>query len=119
MQFIVEILAYTLKPGTGGAFFAIMRDSSVPLHQASGIDVVWHGQSRHDPDGYGLIRAFPSMDLMEASLAAFYGSDAWRSGPREAIIASIETSTRVCLPLDVAGIAAIRASQDYTAGQKS
>lgn len=111
MQFIVEILTYRLKPGTGDSFFSIMRDSSVPLHQASGIDVVWYGPSMHDPDAYGLIRAFASMESMDSSLATFYSSDAWRLGPREAIITSIETSNRVCLPMDAAAIEAIRARQ--------
>lgn len=58
------------------------------------------GNSLHDPDCYYLIRAFDSAERMAAVLDAFYASDDWRSGPRENIIRSIETSikTVICLP---------------------
>lgn len=61
MSQIIEILLYKLKSGTGGEFFDIMQNLSVPLHKENGIDVIWHGQSMHDPDGYGLIRGFADM----------------------------------------------------------
>ena len=78
----VEILQYTLRPGSGAAFHAIMQEISVPLHQRHGIDVVRFGNSLHDPDCYCLIRAFDNPESMTAVLEAFYASDAWRSGPR-------------------------------------
>lgn len=108
MSWIIEILLYKLKPGSGGEFFAIMRDVSVPLHRRAGIDVVWHGRSMHDPDGYGLIRAFADMASLEATQAAFYASDAWRKGPREAIIERIETATRIVIPMNDRGIDGLR-----------
>jgi hypothetical protein len=96
---IVEVLLYQLKPGTGDEFFTIMQDVSVPLHRKHGIDVVWHGQSMHDPDCYGLVRAFTDMATLEMTQAAFYSSEAWRSGPREDIIARIEVATRIVVPM--------------------
>ncbi len=64
----VEILQYTLRKGTGRAFHTIMLDSSVPLHQRHGIDVVRFGHSLHDPDCYCLIRAFSDQENMAAAL---------------------------------------------------
>lgn len=108
MTRIIEILLYRLKPGTGSEFFSIMQDVSVPLHLKNGIDVVWHGQSLHDADGYGLIRAFPDMASLETMQSAFYGSDAWRSGPREGIVARIETATKIIVPMNTEAIEGLR-----------
>ena len=108
MSRIVEILLYKLKPGTGGDFQAIMRDVSAPLHRRHGIDVVWHGPSMHDPDGYGLIRAFPDVAAMEATLAAFYAGDDWRQGPREAIVSRIDVATKLVMPLPAVVIEGLR-----------
>lgn len=100
MEQTVEILQYTLRKGSGAAFHTIMQEISVPLHRHHRIDVVSFGNSLHDPDCYYLIRAFDSAESMAAVLDAFYASDDWRSGPRENIIHSIETSikTVICLP---------------------
>jgi hypothetical protein len=108
MAQIIEILLYKLKPGTGGEFFSIMQEVSVPLHRRHGIDVVWHGQSMNDPDGYGLIRAFADMAALEASQQDFYTSEAWRSGPREEIVARIETATKIVIPMNDEGIEGLR-----------
>ena len=108
LALIVEILVYQLKPATGPAFFEIMQRVSVPMHRQLGIDVVWHGQSLHDPDGYGLIRAFADLPALEVALGAFYESPDWRSGPREEIIASIETATRIVIPMNAEAIEGIR-----------
>lgn len=108
MSRIIEILLYKLKPGTGGEFFSIMQDVSVPLHRQHDIDVVWHGQSMHDPDCYGLIRCFDDTASLENSQSRFYASDAWRSGPREAIIARIETATKIVVPMNDEGIDGLR-----------
>lgn len=100
MEQTVEILQYTLRKGSGATFHTIMQEISVPLHRRHRIDVVSFGNSLHDPDCYYLIRAFDSAESMAAVLDAFYTSDDWRSGPRENIIRSIETSikTVICLP---------------------
>lgn len=108
MSRVVEILLYKLKPGTGGDFQAIMRDVSAPLHRRHGIDVVWHGPSMHDPDGYGLIRAFPDAAAMETTLAAFYASDDWRQGPRESVVSRIDVATKLVMPLQAVVIEGLR-----------
>ena len=104
----VEILQYTLHKGTGTAFHTIMQDISVPLHQRHGIDVVSFGNSLHDPDCYYLIRAFVSPKSMTTVLDAFYASDDWRSGPREEIIRSIETSMKTVISLPQESVEGLR-----------
>jgi len=104
----VEILQYTLRKGSGATFHAIMREISVPLHQRYGIDVVSFGNSLHDPDCYYLIRTFDSPEKMAVVLDAFYASDDWRSGPREEIIHSIETSIRTVMNLPPESVNGLR-----------
>ncbi|MGG6194017.1 NIPSNAP family protein [Pantoea allii] len=96
---IVEILQYSLKPGTGQKFHQVMVEISVPLHHEAGIDVVVFGCSLHDEDSYYLIRAFDDIEHMEASQEAFYGSEAWQNGPRTAIIERIKTSVKAVITL--------------------
>ncbi|TKI03800.1 NIPSNAP family protein [Martelella alba] len=105
----VEILQYTLRKGSGAAFHAIMQEISVPpLHQGHGIDVVSFGNSLHDSDCYYLIRAFDSAESMATVLDAFYASDDWRSGPREDIIRSIETSIKTVISLPQESVNGLR-----------
>lgn len=96
---IVEILQYTLKPGTGKEFHQVMVEISFPLHHEAGIDVVAFGCSLHDEDSYYLLRAFDDIEHMKASQEAFYGSKAWQKGPRTAIIERIKTSVKAVMTL--------------------
>ena len=64
------------------------------------VDVVAYGPSLHDENSYYLMRRFESLAHREQSEDAFYSSNAWRQGPREAIIALIENYTEVVLQLD-------------------
>jgi hypothetical protein len=45
-----------------------------------------------------LLRAYPSLEALQRSQDAFYGSDEWREGPREAIVSRIESGSSVVLP---------------------
>ena len=47
-----------------------------------------------------LIRRYPSLEELQRSQDAFYGSDEWRQGPREAILALIESYISVVLPAE-------------------
>jgi len=95
----VELLQYTLKAGTGREFHQIMVEESIPLHRDAGIDIIAFGNSMHDEDSYYLIRAYDNPEHLNASQKAFYRSDAWRSGPRVAIIERIQTSVKSVLML--------------------
>ena len=108
MSRVVEIRTYRLKAGVRPAFHALMEGKSLPLVRAWGMDVVAAGPCREDADGYVLIRAYDDLAHLRASQEAFYGSDAWRQGPREAVLAGIESHLSVVLELDEAGIDALR-----------
>lgn len=92
-----EILQYQLKAGAGAAFHQIMLTQSLPLHRTAGIELKYSGISLIDEDRYCLIREFNSVEEMHASLEAFYASEAWLCGPRQQIIAAIESSHRVII----------------------
>jgi hypothetical protein len=111
MTRIVEILMYTLKPGSGLDFHRIMQEASVPLHLKAGMDVVSYGGSLHDGDSYHLIRSYESESHRLASQDIFYASTAWRHGPRADIISRIEVSTMTVMALTQDAIDAIRASR--------
>ncbi|MGN6513523.1 MAG: NIPSNAP family protein [Lysobacteraceae bacterium] len=104
----VEIRSYVLHPGTRPAFDALVREQALPLLHDFGMDVVACGPSPHDADSYYLIRAWRDLAEREASQAAFYGGEAWRQGPREAILALIAQYSSVVLMLDEATIEGLR-----------
>jgi hypothetical protein len=91
---ILEIRTYRLKPGTGDEFVRVMREESVPLLEKSGIRVVDCGASLVAEDGHEeayLIRAFATLEAHREQEKEFYGSAAWRLGPRQAIVSRIES----------------------------
>jgi len=63
-----------------------------------GVDVVAYGPSLDDPDLYFLMRAYASIADLRESQDAFYGSEEWRQGPREAIVSLIESDISVVVP---------------------
>lgn len=107
---VLEIRSYRLKAGSRAAFHELVSEQSLPLHRAWGMDVVSHGPSLHDPDAYFLMRAYDDLEHLNRTQAAFYGTDAWQTGPREAIVALIEgdANTVIWLPGEV--IEALRTS---------
>jgi hypothetical protein len=106
----VEIRSYKLKPGSGPEYHRLMAEAALPLLVAQRVDVVAYGQSRHDRDAYYLIRAFDSLEHRDSAEEAFYGSAAWRQGPREAVLALIETYTEFVIELDEPTVNGLRAS---------
>ena len=73
-----------------------------------GIDVVWHGPSMDDPDSYTLMRSFAGVEVRDRAESAFYGSDEWRTGPREAILDLIETYHTIVLSVPSSTIDGLR-----------
>jgi NIPSNAP len=97
MKRIIEIRSYQLKLGNAVDFQRIMLTESVPLHKAFGIEIVAHGPSLHGPDTYFLVRAFDDLQDLNESQKKFYASDAWRNGPRESIVAAIESDANAVM----------------------
>ncbi len=108
MQQVLEIRAYNLKVGTRDRFHQRFVDESLPLLQRHHIDVVAYGPSLGDADSYFLMRAYAGLEELRASEDAFYGSDAWRTGPRDAVMADIESYTTVVLRLEQAAVGRLR-----------
>jgi hypothetical protein len=100
MNHFIEIRSYNLKPGTRGQFHRLFLEEAFPMLKRWNVDVVGYGPSLHDETSYYLIRRFDNLAHREQSEDAFYGSDEWRLGPREAIIALIENYTEIVLELD-------------------
>jgi hypothetical protein len=80
----------------------------MPLLKRWNIDVVAYGPSLHDENSYYLMRRYDSLAQREESENAFYSSDEWRQGPREAILALIESYTEIVLELDEPTIQGLR-----------
>ena len=100
MAHFVEIRSYNLKPGTREEFHRLFFEAALPLLQRWNVDVVANGPSLHDENSYYLIRRFDSLSHREQSEDAFYGSDEWRKGPREAVIALIDVYTDIVIEVD-------------------
>ena len=108
MNSFIEIRTLNLKPGTRDDFQRLYVEKSLPLLKRWNQDVVAHGPSVHDADTYYVIRRFDSLRDREQSEDAFYSSDDWRKGPREAILSFIESYYDVVLELDEATIQGLR-----------
>lgn len=105
---VVEIRSYNLKPGTRERFHARFEREALPMLRRWKVDVVAYGPSLHDSDSYYLMRAFPSVPDRQRSEDAFYGSDEWRNGPREATLADIVSYTTIVIGLDETTIRGLR-----------
>lgn len=108
MSRLVEIRAYNLVPGTRDEFHRLMTGQLLPLLGRRKIDVVACGPSPHDEDSYYLIRSYADLADRKASQDSFYGSEEWRKGPREQIVALIDSDTTVVIEMDDAVIDALR-----------
>jgi hypothetical protein len=96
----VEIRSYRLKAGSGAAFHRLVVDQSMPMLERWGVDVIAFGPSLDKDDLYVLIRGYASVAELRRSQDAFYGSDEWRDGPREAIVSLIESDISVVIPAE-------------------
>ena len=110
MSHFLEIRSYTLKPGTRDEFHRLFLEKALPMLQRWKVDVVAYGPSLHDSDSYFLMRRYDNLVQREESENAFYGSDEWRQGPREAILALIENYTEVVLEVGEATLQGLRGS---------
>jgi ketosteroid isomerase-like protein len=105
---VVEIRSYNLKPGARGRFHARFVAEALPLLERWNVDVVAYGPSLHDQDSYYLIRAFSGVEQRQRSEDAFYGSDEWRNGPREATLADIESYATTVVAMDDEALRGLR-----------
>jgi hypothetical protein len=109
MTRIVEIRSYRLVPGAWPELRRHFAHAALPLLERAAMDVVAFGRTADDPDSAFLIRSFADLTDREVREAAFYGSPAWRDGPRAAILACIDTYLDTVLELDEATVDGLRA----------
>jgi hypothetical protein len=100
MNHFLEIRSYNLKPRTREEFQRLFMVEAFPMLKRWNVDVVAYGPSLHDENSFYLMRRYDSLAQREESENAFYGSDEWRQGPREAILALIENYTEIVLELN-------------------
>lgn len=115
MKKIIEIRSYNLIPESRNDFHRLVLEASLPMMRRWGVDVVAFGPSLHDRNSYYLIRAYASLEDRESSQEAFYESPEWRWGPREAIVALIESDTSVVIEMDASVVDLLRAGNTTTA----
>ena len=104
----VEIRSYNLKPGTRDRFQQLAIKEALPMLRRWKVDVVAHGPSLHDRDSYFLIRAFTSVEQRQKDEDAFYGSEEWIKGPRDRVLADIDSYTTIVVHLDDATLQGLR-----------
>ena len=109
---VLEIRSYNLKPGTLETFKRVFRGEALPMLLRHGTDVVAAGLSLapgdSDGDSFYLMRAYRDTADRESSQAAFYGSAAWREGPREAVLGCIENYATIVIEANEAAIDGLR-----------
>lgn len=109
---VLEIRTYRVRNREVDAFVELMRREALPLLAAAEIDVVACGAS-HDPgdgeprDAY-LMRAFIHERQRQEAENSFYSGAVWRDGPREAVLALIDSFHTVVTTVPAAAIEALR-----------
>jgi uncharacterized protein YndB with AHSA1/START domain len=88
---LMEVRSYRLKPGTLESFDRVVREQAAPMLSDWQTDVVAHGPTDGEPDGYTLIRSYRDLADRQGRQDASYGSPGWRQGPREGVIGAIDT----------------------------
>lgn len=105
---MIEIRVYTLKTGTRDRFHELFVRQSLPLLRRYHVDVVAYGRSQHDANSYYLVRSFASLAERTGSEDAFYGSTEWTEGPRDEVLAAIETYSTVVVHVGEQTVQALR-----------
>jgi hypothetical protein len=100
MNHLIEIRTLTLQLYTRDQFHQLFIEKALPLLQRWNFDVVAYGPSLHDENTYYVIRRYDTLIQREEMEDAYYASDDWRKGPRETMLALIESYTDIVLELD-------------------
>ena len=108
MPHLIEIRSLNLKPGTREEFHHLYIEKALPLLRRWNFDVVVHGPSLHDDNTYYVIRRYDSLVQREQMEDSYYASDDWRKGPREAMLALIESYTDVVIEVDEVTVTGLR-----------
>lgn len=105
---VLEIRSYVIRPGLDAQFRRVMQDESLPMLEGAGHDVVAFHACLHTPLAFVLMRAYRDLAHRNESQEQFYSSDAWRNGPRPAVLDCIEVYTSVIIGSDDTLLANLR-----------
>ena len=108
MNHFIEIRTLTLKAVTREKFRRLYVKEALPRLLRWNFDVVAHGPSLHDEDTYYVIRRYDTLAQREQMEDTYYASDDWRKGPREAMMALIESYVDVVLEVDEVTLQGLR-----------
>jgi hypothetical protein len=108
MNHMIEIRSLNLRPGSREEFHRLYVERALPLLKRWDFDVVSHGPSLHDENIYYVIRRYDTLAQREQMEEAYYASDDWRKGPREAMLALIESYTDVVFEADEVTVQGLR-----------
>jgi hypothetical protein len=108
MNHFIEIRTLTLKLGTRPEFQRLYIEEALPLLKRWNFDVVAHGPSLHDGTTYYVIRRYDSLAQRDEMEDTYYASDDWRKGPREAMLALIESYVDAVFELDEVTVDGLR-----------
>jgi hypothetical protein len=108
MNHLIEIRSIVLKPGRREEFFRLYIAAALPLLKRWNFDVLAHGPSLHDENSYYVIRRYDSLAQRDEMEDTYYGSDDWRQGPRERMLALMENYTDIVFDLDEITVQGLR-----------
>ena len=108
MNHFIEIRTLTLKPNSRDQFHRLYLEEALPRLQRWKFDVVVHGPSAHDENTYYVIRSYESIAQRDQMEDAYYASDDWRKGPREAMLALIESYVDAVFEVDEVTVNGLR-----------
>ena len=108
MSHFIEIRSLNIKSGARHEFHRLYVEETLPLLQRWNFDVVVHGPSLHDENTYYVIRRYDSLAQRDQMEDAYSASDDWRKGPREAMLALVESYTDIVLVLEDATVEGLR-----------
>jgi len=111
MRRILEVRGYNLRPGTRGEFHRLMAEVAAPMLESWKVDVVAYGPSPQDENSYFLMRTYAGLEDRKESQSRFYGSDDWKKGPRDAVLACIESYTSIVIEVDETTLQGLRRAQ--------
>ena len=110
MNHFIEIRTLTLKPNSRDEFRRLYIEEALPRLKRWNFDVVAHGPSLHDENTYYVIRRYDSLAQREQMEDTYYASDDWRNGPREAMLALIESYVEAVVEVDEVTLEGLRKS---------
>ena len=108
MSHFIEIRTLTLKPNSRKEFQRLYIEQALPRLQRWKFDVVAHGPSAHDENTYYVIRSYTSLSQRDQMEDAYYASDDWRKGPREAMLTLIESYVDAVFEVDEVTVNGLR-----------